>query len=123
MPLARVQLVMAKKSAPPRSTVPAPLRGLFRSFQGGRWAAVIVLTVALLGGAWLTLWDHVREHVMASSQYRLDPKDIEITPPPPWIHTDIKAEVIHEAQLDASLSRLDKDLTLRLAQAFGLHPW
>jgi hypothetical protein len=114
---------MAKKSASSRPAGALPLSGLFRAFRGGRWAALVLLIAALLAGLWLTVWDHVREHVLSNSQYRLDAKDIAITPPPPWIHTDIKAQVIRDANLESSLSILDKDLTLRLAQAFGLHPW
>ena len=42
---------------------------------------------------------------------------------PAWIHTDVKAEVIRNASLDAALSVLDDNLTVNIAQAFALHPW
>ena len=35
----------------------------------------------------------------------------------------LKAEVIRDASLDSSLSTLDPELTMRVAQAFRLHPW
>ena len=46
-----------------------------------------------------------------------------MTPLPPWIHTDLKAEVLRDASLDGPLSLLDKELTVRVAHAFALHPW
>ena len=46
----------------------------------------------------------------------------EITPQPPWIHSDIKAAVMRDGSL-AELSVLDPDLTKRVVQAFELNAW
>lgn len=89
----------------------------------GRWILLFVIWGAAGAGLWLTGWDHVHKHVMASTEYRLDPANIEITAPAPWIHTDIRAEVVRNASLDTALSLLDEQLTLQIAQAFAGHPW
>ncbi len=100
----------------------AGLTGFLRA--NARW----IIAVVLIGGAcafgWKMLWEQVRDHVGASPDYRLDPTAIEIAPAlPAWIHADLKAEVIRDASLDGSLSTLDPELTMRIAQAFRLHPW
>ena len=100
----------------------AGLAGLLRA--NARW----IVAVAVIGGGcvagWLLLWDQVRDHVAAAPDYRLDPATIEISPAvPEWIHADLKSEVIRDASLDTGLSTLDPELTMRIAQAFRLHPW
>src|SRR5262249_34662295 len=50
----------------------------------------------------------------------------EMTELPPWIHTEVKvfkSNVLRDAGLDGELSLLDKELTVRMAQAFAMHPW
>lgn len=80
-----------------------------------------VLAAIWFGGR--LLWNHVREHVAARSEYRLDPREIGITPPPPWIRADVRGEVIRGAGLNTGLSILDDGLVERIHQAFSLHPW
>jgi len=53
----------------------------------------------------------------------LTPESVQITPLPPWIHRDIRAEVFGSASLDGPLSIMDDDLARRVADAFSLHPW
>lgn len=91
--------------------------------RGGRWLAVAALIVLVSGGAALAVWNQVREHVLGSSQYQIDPNEIHLTPVPPWIRTDIRAEVIREASFNGPLSLLDRELTIRVASAFAAHPW
>jgi hypothetical protein len=91
--------------------------------RGGRWLAVAALIVLVSGGVALAVWNQVREHVLGSSQYQVDPAEIRITPVPAWIRTDIRAEVIREASFNGPLSLLDKELTIRVASAFAAHPW
>jgi hypothetical protein len=55
-------------------------------------------------------------------QYRLSADCFEITPQPSWIHSDVKADVIRDGNLD-QLSILDPDLTRRVVQAFELNTW
>ena len=114
---------MAAKKAGSDNIAPIP-GGLARSLAGpGRWALLVAVLGSAAGGLWFTTWDHVRAHVISAVEYRLDPANIEVTPPPPWVHTNVKAEVIRNASLDASQSVLDENLTVNIAQAFALHPW
>jgi hypothetical protein len=117
--------VAAKKAGSVGSDdVVRPRGGLLRSLAGpGRWVLLLAVLAAAAGGLWFITWDHVRDHVFSAAEYRLDPRNIEVTPPPPWIRTDVKAEVIRNASLDAALSVLDENLTVNIAQAFALHPW
>ena len=50
-------------------------------------------------------------------------KEIQVTPTPPWIHSDVKAEALKQAGIDEQLSVLEPGLTERIAAAFALHPW
>jgi len=80
------------------------------------------MLAGIAGGAY-AVWQQVRHHVLASSEYLVDPQQIAITPPPRWIHADIRAEAVREASMDGPLSLLDRELTVRVASAFAAHPW
>jgi hypothetical protein len=90
---------------------------------GARWLAIaggIALVTSILA---FGVWRQVRSHVVTSSQYQVDPRRIALTPPPAWIRSDIRDEVVREASLEGPLSLLDKQLTPRVASAFAAHPW
>ncbi len=87
----------------------------------GFTVACLVAAAAFAGG-W-ALWNHVRATVAARDVYRLVAGEIHITPPPSWIHADVRAEVVRDAGLAAGLSILDDGLVERVHQAFALHPW
>jgi hypothetical protein len=114
--------VIAKKKSANETDSPATA-GRPRGGHGGRWFFVASLVVSLAGGVGYVLWRQVREHVLAGSEYQVDPNKIAVTPPPPWIHSEIKAEVIRDASFDGPLSILDTELTVRMATAFAAHPW
>jgi hypothetical protein len=84
------------------------------------WAALLV---ALLCGAWYLVWLRVGQRVLSSDQYLVGPEQVEITPLPEWIHTDLRSEVFRNASLDGPLSVMDDQLTQRVANAFSLSPW
>ncbi len=107
------------KSPPPGST--GAIHRLLNAQS--RTVALGVLIGVLFFGSWYTVWSGVRDHVLSSDQYWLAPHRVEITPPPPWIHCDIRAEVFRDASLDGPLSIMDDDLASRIADAFSLHPW
>lgn len=116
----------AKKATPkPKPSPASKAAGPLHRFAEarGRYVALGVLIAALFFGSWYTVWSGVREHVLSSESYWLTPNRVEITPLPPWIHTDIRAEVFRDASLDGPMSILDHDLVARIAQAFSLHPW
>jgi hypothetical protein len=73
--------------------------------------------------AWAAGWIVVRDRVGAQDDYYLRAEQMDVTPPPPWIHSDVKAEVLRAASLNRPLSLLEDDLARRLYEAFPLHPW
>jgi hypothetical protein len=81
-----------------------------------------LLLVAFLS-AWAAGWIVVRDSVAAQDDYSLRADQIELTPPPPWIHSNVTAEVLRAASLDRPLSLLEEDLTRRIYEALPLHPW
>ncbi len=93
-----------------------------RRAGGHRMVGAAILLAALAGGSY-AVWQQVRGHVMAGEEYQIDPARVTITPPPAWIHADVKSEVLREATFEGPLSLLDGDLTVRMASAFSAHPW
>jgi hypothetical protein len=81
------------------------------------------ILVALVVAGSLALWRKVQSHVAALPEYLVAAGDVEITPPPSWIHTDIKADVIRDAGLIKKISILDEHAPERLSEAFALSPW
>jgi hypothetical protein len=112
----------AKPSA--RSASDRGLLGSIANQLRQRLSAIVAL-VAVAGIAWaaMLLWQRVRSHVAIQPEYRLDAAEIQITPPPPWIRADVRAEALHNAGLTGSMSILDDDLIERIHKAFLLHPW
>jgi hypothetical protein len=110
------------KNAPP---VIAPwLRHSAAYLTGpGRVISLSMAMIAIFLGGWFFAWREVRSHVLNEKDYRVGPHDVEISPLPEWIHTDIRAEVFRNASLDKPLSILDDNLTERIRNAFSLHPW
>lgn len=90
---------------------------------GGRGMLVAAVLLAMLGVGSYVVWQQVRGHVLSGGEYKIDPARIAITPPPAWIHADIKAEVIREASFEGPMSLLDSELTVRMASVFSAHPW
>jgi len=89
---------------------------------GGPILGTLVLA-GLLVGAWYFVWGMVADDVLRSSQYLVRPENVQITPLPGWIHSDLRAEVYRTAAPDGPLSALDDNLVQRIADAFSLHPW
>lgn len=85
------------------------------------WLALGLVGVFFL--AWAAVWQRVSDRVSSGERYTLRPEQIEITPPPPWIQADVKAEALRNASLDRPLSILDDEATRRIYEAFPLHPW
>jgi hypothetical protein len=86
---------------------------------------VLVLLVGL-GCAAHFIWRHVAPSIARHPQYRLTAENIHITPPPPpWIRSDVKTEVLRDAGLAGNLSVLDDwdALVERVRGAFEMHPW
>jgi hypothetical protein len=86
--------------------------------------AVLALLVGL-GFAAHFVWQRYAPTVARHPQYRLTADDIHVTPPPPWIRSDVKSEVLRDAGLSGTLSVLDDwdALAERVRDAFEMHPW
>ncbi len=98
------------------------VRGLLEG-NSLRWLVIAGGIVLVTGSVAYGVWRQVRAHVMASSQYTVDPQQIRVTPPPPWIRSNVKEEVLREASMTGPLSLLEAQLTSRVAGAFAKHPW
>ena len=85
-------------------------------------ALALLTTTAVVFGAY-ALWDSIGGKVLTNKLYYVDPQDIQITPPPRWIHSDVKQEVLENRGLNEPLWIFDEDLTKRIADEFLLHPW
>lgn len=112
-----------KKSASPAATSAAPRAGLIGSFLRGNGVGSFVVVALLLGGGVWTIWQNVRETVVSRADYQIGLADIELTPLPAWIRSDLKAEALRNASLDPPLPLLDEQLPARLERAFAMHPW
>lgn len=114
-------------ATPPSKTSPPSRSITIRPVSAGplllRRLLLLGMLCGALGGGGYAVWLNVREHVLDSEQYRLTLDNVAITPLPEWIRSDVKAEVIRDAEAGGELSVLDDDLTKRMHQAFAAHPW
>ena len=115
----------AAKKKQPSSAAAAPLRRLISWLFGrGRPALIVIVLAAIFGGGIYVAWVMLKPQILRSSEYRLSPEQVEVTPPPPWIERiDIRSEVLQNPTLDGSLSLMDDDLVERIGNAFARHPW
>ncbi len=108
-----------KKQAVAVAPTPLPWRAFLAEY---RVALTFLSLVTAFGVAAGFVWQNVRAHVLADSSYRLEIDNLESTPQPPWIRSDVKTSVFRDADL-ANCSLLDEGLSQRVHQAFSLHPW
>ena len=85
----------------------------------------ILLLLAGLGVAGHFAWRRSAPSIARHPQYVLTAEGIHITPPPPWIRSDVKMQVLRDAGLIGSISVLDEwdSLAGRVKDAFEFHPW
>jgi hypothetical protein len=99
-------------------------RKLFAWLLGpGRPVLVFMVLAGLFGGGWLLAWRKLKPRILGGPEYRVGPEQVEITPLPPWIHTDVRAEAFHDPALAGPLSLMDDDLVDRIRKAFSERPW
>ncbi len=88
------------------------------------WILVALAALAgSLGVGGLFAWQWIKPRLLASPEYRVTAQQIEITPLPEWIHSDVREEVFRDPSLSGPLSIMDDDLVERIAKAFAWHPW
>jgi hypothetical protein len=90
-----------------------------------RPVAMLVIVVGFVVGGY-ALWRKFSGEIVANHgpQYLLEASGIELSPAPPWIKADVRAEVYFDSGWDKQKpSILEPDLTIRVAQAFEQHTW
>jgi len=110
----------AAKTATRNPGLPGRIRCLLFSHS----TLFLALTVVgLFGWGLRRCWIHYAPTVIHRPRYLVSGQRITISPPPKWITTDIRAEVVRNAGLDGQLSILDDDFVPAIRSAFLLHPW
>jgi hypothetical protein len=107
-------------SATPLGKSVSGIAGRAASFTAGLVFLLVVFIVVV--AAIVIGWQHWGRTVVARPVYRIAAENIQVTPAPSWIRSDIRTEVVRDNAL-SDLSFFDKDVTIRVYQAFELHPW
>ncbi|HET6881928.1 MAG TPA: hypothetical protein VFI31_17310 [Pirellulales bacterium] len=84
---------------------------------------VAVLVAVAVGSGGYALWKSVSKRVLAAPQFVVKAEAVTVTPPPAWVRSDVKVEVVREIELAGPVSILDDDLGERFYEAFAAHPW
>jgi hypothetical protein len=96
---------------------------LIQPLQGRAWwLAATVTFCTVLGVATYHLWLRHGDQILTQPRYRLNPERLKVTPQPDWVRTDIVDSAVTLGRLHHA-SLLDKELVLRVKQAFGVQPW
>ncbi|MCI0358397.1 MAG: hypothetical protein L0211_07940, partial [Planctomycetaceae bacterium] len=114
---------MATKSSKSTASIPRAIqlaRILWRPQNRGLVLAAGVILAAITG--LIVAWHRWGQPATQGADYVVTPDKIELTPQPDWIHADVKAEVVHSANL-SRLDLRDRQLVEQVSQAFALHAW
>ncbi|MCO6047891.1 hypothetical protein NG895_28640 [Aeoliella sp. ICT_H6.2] len=87
---------------------------------------VTAIVLVAVGVVARKAWESMHANLLASPRYKLSAATLHISPEtPPWIRTDVKAEVLRDSGLTDSLSLLESPEVIqqRLVDTFELHPW
>lgn len=84
--------------------------------------ASVVIVLGLAAGIY-ALWKSVRSQIHSMPQFVVTAENVTMTPPPKWIRSDVKGEVVRDINLAGPVSVLDEDLGERFYEAFAAHPW
>ncbi|WP_442485524.1 cell division protein FtsQ/DivIB [Aeoliella sp. SH292] len=91
-----------------------------------RWVVLGVMLV-VCGIASRRVWESLHEELINSPRYKITADTLHFTPEvqPPWIRSDVKAQVLRDTGITNSLTLLDPPVMIqqRLVDAFELHPW
>ncbi len=81
------------------------------------------LVAATCCGGVYVLWQSVAHDVLRHESYRLTLEQIHVTPQPPWIRADVRAEVFREGGFENNVYLHDANLAEQISKTFALHPW
>jgi len=91
--------------------------------RGRRRNVLLALAVVgALASAAAEGWEHYGATHAHWETYSVSAADLRVTNPPPWVHGNVKGDVVRMGSLDR-LSLLEHDTARQVAQAFALHPW
>lgn len=93
---------------------------LLRPSNRGWVTTVAVVLASLIGFA--ISWQKWGAPSLESDEYLVTAEQIQVTPQPNWIHTNVKTECVRSLT-GLKLSLLDRDLVEKVANVFTLHPW
>jgi hypothetical protein len=87
------------------------------------WGSLAI--VLAVGYAGHLAWRHYLPAIARHPQFQIRAENVHVTPPPAWIRTDVKAEVLRDSGLAGNLSVIDdyEHLQRRVRDAFAFHPW
>lgn len=88
--------------------------------RAGIVACAVVAAAAF--GIW-SVWSRVSDAIRGQADSILIPEAVEVRGIAPWVRSDVGAEALRNASLDAGLPLDDPELARRLARAFSMHPW
>src|SRR5262245_53687628 len=102
--------------------LPPPPRSIFR-FRPKGWLSILILVGLGIGAHFL--WKRNGPQITREIHYALTADNVHISPPLPWIRTDIKTQALRDSGLTGTLSVLDDwdTLSRRVKDAFEFHPW
>lgn len=84
----------------------------------------LALVAAAVSAVSIGVWRYAHEQMRRDPRYLVRVEEIQLVPPPPvWVRTDLRRDVLGEGSLDQPLSILDPQLAQRITQAFQLNPW
>lgn len=111
----------AKENQPGRMT---RLKASLRSIRGSKRWKLVLACLLVLGPivGFVLAWNRWGGQVVAEPAYQLSPENIDLTAQPPWIRSDVKADIIATGAV-SNLSILDERVTIKIADAFSIHPW
>lgn len=108
------------KLHPPKPPEPERVRWTTRLLRAPAVLSLIWPAVLLIGG--YLAWHQWGAERIGRQYYRLEPKAVTLTPPPPFVQSDITAAVFASHQLEKT-SLLNRSATATIAQAYQTHPW
>ena len=113
---------MQRSQTPPRQSSRPPRSAALEARQQSRLLRAVLLLL-VVGGGLVMSSKALLPSLGRNQRYRLTTETVHLSPPPNWIRSDIRAEVMRTAGLENRLSLLDEDLFRRLREAFEGHPW
>lgn len=97
-------------------------RMLGASESGLSWILICAFLVFLFFATYF-LWGRFGDILLSGNDFKITAESLEVTPQPEWIQ---RSNVAAEATVSGSLiglSSREPDLTVRVGQAFLMHPW